>query len=69
LPQREPYAAKIEMLLSDEHFTALCPVITSCSFILTAVKALNAQATHGTSSERSGANSAQRGRILMLVAT
>lgn len=57
------------MLLSEEHFTALCSVLASYLFIPIAAKALNAQTVHGLEVHTQEQISAQRGRILMLVAT
>lgn len=48
LPQRrELYGVKTETLPSEGHFATLCSVLTLYLFILTAVKALNAQTAHG----------------------
>lgn len=67
--REELYAAGSEMLLSEEHFTALCSVLASYLFIPIAAKALNAQTVHGLEVHTQEQISAQRGRILMLVAT
>lgn len=67
--REELYAATSEMLLSKELFIALHSGLASYLFIPIAAKALNAQTVRGLEAHTQEQISAQRGRILMLVAT